>query len=163
MPNKPMTVTSRNVTLRDFLIFQLKLALDGTKDLVAFNLSIVAIILDFISGRGKRPRLFYSVVRASERFDKWLNLHSVVGRMDERGSDEGLFGGADDDDDTIVGEIERLIKGQSLSKEEVVRRLRAGSDALRGKDATERDPSPSDRESPPLPEGDEWPEDWGKR
>lgn len=129
-----MTVTSRNVTLRDFVIFQVKLFLDGLKDLVAFNLSIGAIILDYISGRGRRPRLFYSVVRASERFDRWLNLHSVVSRMDELGSEEGLFGGADDDDDSIVGEIERLIKGQSLSRDEVMRRLRAGSEALRGKD-----------------------------
>ena len=134
MPNKPMTVTSRNVTLRDFAIFQAKLFLDGLKDLVAFNLSIGAIILDYISGRGKRPRFFYSVVRASERFDRWLNLHSVVSRMDELGSEEGLFGGADDNDDSIVGEIERLIKGQSLSRDEVVRRLKAGSDAIRGKD-----------------------------
>lgn len=132
MANKPMTVTSRNVTLRDFAIFQIKLALDGLKDLVAFNLSIGAIILDFISGRGKRPRLFYSVVRGSERFDRWLNLHSVVQRMDERGSEEGLFGGADEDDDTLVGEIERLIKGNAISREEVMRRLRASADELRG-------------------------------
>lgn len=141
MPNKPMTVMSRSVTLRDFGIFQAKLFLDGMKDLVAFNLSIVAIVLDFISGRGKRPRLFYSVVRASERFDRWLNLHSVVTRMDERLSDEGLFGGADEDDDTIVGEIERLIKGQAVSRDEVLRRLRAGSDALRGRDAGPEDSS----------------------
>lgn len=104
-----MTVTSRKVTIRDFAIFQVKLFLDGMKDLVAFNLSIVAIILDFISGRGKRPRLFYSVVRGSERFDKWLNLHSVVNQMDELGSEDGFFGGADEDDDSLVGEIERLV------------------------------------------------------
>ena len=150
-----MTVTSRNVTLRDFVIFQSKLALDGLKDLVAFNLSIVAIILDFISGRGKRPRLFYSIVRASERFDRWLNLHSVVLRMDERGSDEGLFGGANEDDDSIVGEIERMIKGQSVSREDVMQRLRAGSDALRGKDVTEKDHTRSGDEPSSAPEGDE--------
>ena len=150
-----MTVTSRNATLRDFAIFQIKLALDGLKDLVAFNLSIVAIILDFISGRGKRPRLFYSVVRASERFDRWLNLHSVVLRMDERGSDEGLFGGADEDDDSIVGEIERMIKGQSVSREDVMQRLRAGSDALRGKDVTEKGHTRSGDEPSSAPEGDE--------
>lgn len=148
MANKPMTVTSRNITLRDFVIFQLKLALDGTKDLIAFNLSIGAIILDVISGRGKRPRLFYSVVRASERFDRWLNLHSVVQQMDERGSEEGLFGGADEDDDTIVGEIERLIKGNSMSKDEVIRRLRAGADELRGKGAS----ASGDDSSPSHPE-----------
>ena len=105
-----MTVTSRSVTVRDFAIFQLKLFLDGIKDLVAFNLSIIAIILDFISGRGKRPRLFYSVVRASERFDKWINLHSVLEVMDERDSEDGLFGGSDEGDDSLVAEIERMVK-----------------------------------------------------
>lgn len=105
-----MTVTSRSVTVRDFAIFQLKLFLDGFKDLVAFNLSIIAIILDFISGRGKRPRLFYSVVRASERFDKWINLHSVLEVMDERDSEEGLFGGNDEGDDSLVAEIEKMVK-----------------------------------------------------
>ena len=107
---KPLAVASRNVTLRDFAIFQVKLVLDGAKDFVAFWLSIGAITLDFIADRGRRPRLFYSVVRASERFDKWINLHSVVQRMDDLGSDDGLFGGADDDDDSLVGEIERLVR-----------------------------------------------------
>jgi hypothetical protein len=110
MTNKPMTVTSRNVTVRDFAIFQLKLFLDGLKDFVAFNLSIVAIILDVISGRGRKPRLFYSVVRASERFDKWLNLHSMVQRMDESDGDEGLLGGVNEEEDTLATEIDRLMK-----------------------------------------------------
>lgn len=116
-----MTVTSRSVTVRDFLIFQAKLALDGIGDLIAFNLSIVAIILDFISGRGKRPRLFYSVVRASERYDKWLNLHGVVERMDEMDAEGGLFDGADEDDDSLVAEIEKLV-----GKAKVKRPLRPG-------------------------------------
>ena len=108
---KPLTVASRGVTLRDFGIFQLKLVLDGGKDFVAVWLSIGAIILDFIAGRGKRPRLFYSVVRASERFDKWINLHSVVQRMDESGTDDGLFGASDAGDDTLIGQIEQLVRG----------------------------------------------------
>lgn len=116
-----MTVTSRNVTVRDFLIFQAKLALDGLGDLVAFNLSIVAIILDFISGRGKRPRLFYSVVRGSERFDKWLNLYGVAERMDDADAGGGLFDGVDPEEDTLVSEIERLV-----DKAKVKRPLKPG-------------------------------------
>lgn len=106
-----MTVTSRRVTARDFAIFQLKLALDGGKDFVAFWLSIGAIILDFIAGRGRRPRLFYSVVRASERFDRWINLHSVVQKMDEMETDDGLFGASDAGDDSLIGQIEQLVRG----------------------------------------------------
>lgn len=106
-----MTVASRNVTLRDFAIFQLKLALDGFKDLIVFNVSIVAIVLDFIAGRGQRPRLFYSVVRSSERFDKWLNLHGVMERMDTGETDDGFFGASDAGEDTLIGQIEQLVRG----------------------------------------------------
>ena len=66
MPKKPMVVATRKGTLRDFMIFQLELALDGLKDIIVFQVSIVAMVVDFISGRGEKPRRFYSVVRASE-------------------------------------------------------------------------------------------------
>ena len=111
-----MTVTSREITLRDFAIFQLKLAMDGTKDFVAFWLSIVAITLDFIQGRGKKPRLFYSVVRGSERFDKWLNLHSVVQRMDEGDAEDGLFDGVEPDEDSLMTEIDQLVRRHGRTK-----------------------------------------------
>lgn len=108
---KPMMVTSRGVTLRDFVIFQVKLALDGVKDVVVFNLSIVAVVLDFISGRGQRPRLFYSVVRASERFDAWLNLHAVMQELDTGDATDGLFGASVAGSDSLVGQIEKLVRG----------------------------------------------------
>jgi hypothetical protein len=127
-----MTVTSRNATVRDFAIFQVKLALEGMKDLVAFNLSIVALILDFISGRGRRPRLFYSVVRGSRRFDKWLNLHSVVDEIDRLAEEDRFIGGGEEEG-SLALEIERLVKKSALGREEALRRLRAGADELRGK------------------------------
>ena len=106
-----MTVTSRRVTLRDFAIFQLKLALDGLKDFVVFQLSIGAIVLDFIAGRGRRPRLFYSVVRVSERFDAWINLHGVMETLDAGDSDDGLFGASEAGSDSLIGKIEELVRG----------------------------------------------------
>lgn len=110
-PDKPMTVASRDVTLRDFAIFQLKLVLDGMKDFLAFWLSIGAIVLDLLAGRGKRPRLFYSVVRASERFDRWINLHGVIETMDTVETDDGLFGASVAGDDSLVGKLEQLLRG----------------------------------------------------
>ena len=111
MTNEPMKVASRGVTLRDFMIFQLKLGLDGLKDFFAIWLSTGAIILDLVAGRGRRPRLFYSVVRGSERFDKWLNLHSVVERMDLMDDDDGFFGASTAGDDSLIGQIEQLVRG----------------------------------------------------
>ena len=106
-----MTSATRNVTIRDFFIFQLKLMLDGLKDVVVFNLSIGAVVLDFISGQGKRPRLFYSVVRLSEKWDLWLNLHAAVDRLDSGENDDGLFGASEAGTDTLLGQIEQLVRG----------------------------------------------------
>lgn len=106
-----MTVASRGVTFRDFAIFQLKLALDGLKDILVFNVSIGAMLIDLIAGRGRRPRLFYSVLRGSERFDAWLNLHGVVERMDAEGGEDGLFGASEAGSDSLVGRLEEMFRG----------------------------------------------------
>jgi hypothetical protein len=119
MSRKPMmTVTSRKVVVRDFVIFQVKLALDGFKDMVVFGLSIGAIALDFIAGRGKRPRLFYSVVRVSERWDMWLNLHAAARKLEEGEGEgeDGFFGVSEAGSDTLIGQIEQLVRGGDQAK-----------------------------------------------
>jgi hypothetical protein len=116
MHKKQMVVATRRVTLRDFVIFQVKLALDGLKGLVVIQLSVLALIVDFISGRGPRPRHFYSVVRVSERFDAWLNLYGAVQRMDGGESDDGLFGASEAGTDSLLGEIEELVRGGDLAR-----------------------------------------------
>jgi len=107
-----MIEATRSVTIRDFFIFQLKLVLDGLKDVFLFQVSIVAVILDVVSGRGRRPRLFYSVLRASERFDLWLNLNGVLERL-EKGDlgEDGLFGASEAGSDTLLGKLEQLVRG----------------------------------------------------
>lgn len=111
-----MVVASRGVTIRDFLIFQLKLLLDGGKDVVVFNLSIGALLLDVIAGRGRRPRLFYSVVKMSERFDLWLNLHGVMERIDDPDNEDGLFGASEAGADTMLGQVEKLVRGGDVPR-----------------------------------------------
>ena len=62
--------------LRDFIVFQLKLAADGLRDVVAINLSIIAIVVDLVIGRGGKFGLFYGVVRLSKRFE--ISRNSTV-------------------------------------------------------------------------------------
>ena len=109
---KPMIEATRKVTIRDFFIFQLKLLLDGMKDFVLFQVAIVAIVLDILAGKGKRPRLFYSVLRYSERFDLWLNLNGPLEEL-ERGDfeDDGLFGASKAGSDTLLGKVEQMVRG----------------------------------------------------
>ena len=109
---RPMIEATRSVTFRDFAIFQLKLLLDGLKDLVLFQIAIVAMVLDIVAGGGKRPRLFYSVLRHSERFDLWLNLNGPLEKLEEGDlSDDGLFGASAAGSDTLLGQLEQLVRG----------------------------------------------------
>ncbi len=117
-----MTVEDRGVTLRDFFIFQVKLYLDGGKDVVVSVVSAIAMLLDLISGRGRRPRLFYSVMRGSKKFDGWLNLHSSLdrikgGRMDP--PDDLLLGESEVSDagaDLLMAQFEELARGVGKPK-----------------------------------------------
>ncbi len=111
MPRKPLVVATRQVTLRDFMIFQLKLALDGLKDVVVFQVSIFAMIVDFFAGRGAKPRWFYSVVRMSERFDRWLDLHGAMQKIDAGETEDGFFGVSEAGSDSLLGEIEQIVRG----------------------------------------------------
>lgn len=97
------------VTLRDFLIFQAKLVLDGLKDVAVFNLSVLALLLDLVSGRGRRPRWFYAVLRLSERFDLWLNLHGPA--EDAEATGDGLFGASAAGSPTLLGHLEQIVRG----------------------------------------------------
>lgn len=77
MPDKEMP--TRGAIVRDVIFFQVKLWLDGFKDVVLSPLSIAAAALDFVF-HSKRRSLFYGVLRLGERFDLWLNLYSAAER-----------------------------------------------------------------------------------
>jgi hypothetical protein len=56
-------------------------------------------------------------MRLSERFDLWINLHSVVERLEEgEGGDDGLFGASEAGSDTLVGKLEQMIRGGDLPR-----------------------------------------------
>lgn len=104
------------VLIRDFFIFQLKLVLDGLKDLVLLQISVFAVVFDLLFGRRGRPKLFYGILRLSERFDLWLNLNAPS--RDAELSDDGLFGASEAGDSSLVGKLEEIVTG----KVEAVRR-----------------------------------------
>lgn len=97
------------VSIRDFAIFQMKLLIDGLKDAAVFTMSFVAFGVDLVFRRHGRNRLFYKMMRVSERFDLWLNLHGAAEGADEM--DDGLFGASEAGSDTLLGQIEQLVRG----------------------------------------------------
>ncbi len=120
----PMT----KVSIRDFTIFQLKLLIDGLKDGVVFTISIVAFAADLVLRRHGRRRCFYRVMRVSEKFDLWLNLHGATeGAEDDW---DGLFGQSEAGSDTMLGQLERIVRGGDRPHprtDHVVPRTQSGS------------------------------------
>ena len=101
----PMT----KVSIRDFAIFQLKLLIDGLKDGAVFTVSFVAFAVDLVFRRHGRRRFFYKVMRVSEKLDLWLNLHGAAAGAES--DSDGLFGQSEAGSDTLLGQIEQMVRG----------------------------------------------------
>jgi hypothetical protein len=100
---------ARWVILRDLLIFQLKLAMDGAKDIVLVPLSIVAVACDFFFPGPRPGRFFYAVMRMGERFDRWLSLFAAADKADALS--DGLFGSSRAGNKSLLGRLEEVVIG----------------------------------------------------
>ena len=111
-PELPEEGVETEVLVRDMLIFQVKLFLDGVKDIVLSPLAILAVVWDLIPSRkGYRGRTFYQVLRMGERFDLWLNLYTPAKEARTRG--EGLLEAGAHSADSLVGKIEQLAREEA--------------------------------------------------
>jgi hypothetical protein len=99
----------RWVIARDLAIFQVKLVLDGAKDIVFSQLAILAAAADLLFPGEVRGRRFYAVLRAGERADRWLSLYGAA----EKAADDtdGLFGASRAGSDTLLGKLEAFVLG----------------------------------------------------
>ncbi len=90
----PPKTIDRAAVVRDALVFQVKLALDGIIDLIMLPVSAVAAIGSLVQGDDS----FYRAVRMGAQFDRRLNLWGA-GREDKD---------ADEDDDPIESLARRI-------------------------------------------------------
>jgi hypothetical protein len=103
------TRAARSVILRDLLIFQVKLAIDGAKDLVLMPVSIMAAAADVLFPGPRPGHRFYAVLRLGERFDRWLSLFSAASSADADAG--GLFGASRAGSATLLGRLEAMVLG----------------------------------------------------
>ena len=97
----------RRIIVRDLILFQLKLFLDGLVDVVLSPLSIAAAIVEVLFAGERRGKIFYSILRIGEKADLWLNLYGAAGRADS----DGLFGGSKAGSESLLGELEMRLRG----------------------------------------------------
>jgi len=138
----PSADNPRSVVLRDLLLFQMKLWLDGLKDIVLSPLSIVACVLDVLFRRTDQSSLFYGVMRLGERFDLWLNLYGPAKRADA--SPDGLLDRESLRSRTLLDQIDR--ESPTLSPQ----LLR--SQESRRPESTQRPGEAAPSDAPPSPD-----------
>lgn len=84
--------------LRDVLVFQVKLLVDGLRDAVLVPVSIGAALIDLVSSDRPRGRWFYGTLVQGRRSEDWIDLFEAADRVDPRGGEphEGRATGLDD-------------------------------------------------------------------
>ena len=84
----PADPPSRGQIIRDVLIFQVKLWLEGFKDFVLMPLSLGAAFIDLIFRRSKSRGTLHSVMRMGDRFERWVHLYAALDEAEKRTSRE---------------------------------------------------------------------------
>jgi len=98
----------RWVMLRDLGVLQVKLIVDGLRDLVLVPLSLIAGVISLASSKDNRPGpQFYQLLAWGKQSEVWINLFGAVNNSPEKIEQSTPFGDRDIDD--IVGRLESFV------------------------------------------------------
>jgi hypothetical protein len=99
---------------RALLVLQIRLLLDGLRDVMLSPVSVVAVLLDLLSPRSRRGQYFQMLCFWGHKSDQWINLFGLPG-IDGHGENKPPVGipGVD----TLVEGIEKAVRDGTLRKE----------------------------------------------
>jgi hypothetical protein len=107
-PEKEKPESERWTMLRDLGVLQVKLIVDGLRDLVLVPLSLVAGVISIASSKDGRPGpQFYHLLAWGKQSEVWINLFGAVKNSPEKIEQPQPFG--DHDIDDIVGRLESFV------------------------------------------------------
>lgn len=114
----------RSGVFRDVVVFQLKLVVDGLRDVLLSPLSIGAALIDLLVPGDDGGKRFYSVVRFGRRTEQWINLFGAADHRDPEDVPEGI--------DVLLHELETLVRDPQR-REDAMTRAEAILNRLRNK------------------------------
>jgi hypothetical protein len=115
-------MTSQFPVLRDVIVFQFKLLVDGLRDLLISPVSLLAALVDLLVPGDDGGKRFYAVVRYGRRTEEWINLFGAAGPDDPVQETHGM--------DVILADLEEVLRDPARREEarakaqEVLERLR---------------------------------------
>lgn len=82
--------------VRDALVLQGKLVIDGLRDAILIPLSLLAALISLTQAGPNRGRFFYDIVRMGRRSEHWINLFAAADRVYPQHEDAGDGAALDD-------------------------------------------------------------------
>lgn len=102
--NRPPTWT----LIRDVAVLQVKLVVDGLRDLILVPASLVAGIISLSKTKDGMPGTeFYTLVGVGKQSERWINLFGAYRNAPPEVTEQNHFGAADIDD--IVSRVETFV------------------------------------------------------
>ena len=96
-------VPDRWTLIRDSLVFQLKLAVDGVRDLVMMPIALGVTILDLLNVGPRAGRQFYDLLKVGRKTEHMINLFGATDHAEAVPSRPGAG------IDALVRRMERLV------------------------------------------------------
>lgn len=94
--------------IRDVAVLQVKLVVDGLRDLILVPASLIAGIVSIVkTNDGKPGNEFYTLVAVGKQSERWINLFGALGNAPPEVVEQTHFGDADIDD--IVSRVESFV------------------------------------------------------
>ena len=86
--------SKRGTLIRNTVVFQLKLMVDGFRDLILLPVSLIAAIIGLLRGGDEPEREFHQVIQVGRQSEEWINLfgnHEVADSSSAIASIDSLF------------------------------------------------------------------------
>lgn len=108
LPESESQQTPTWILVRDIAVLQVKLVVDGLRDLLLVPASLVAGIVSLArTTDGKPGPEFYSLVSLGKQSERWINLFGALRNAPPEVSEQNHFGDAEFDD--IVSSVESFV------------------------------------------------------
>ncbi len=93
--------------IRDILVLQLKLVVDGLRDFILVPVSLVIGIISLVKGGDSSGSQFYELLRTGRRSERWINLFGAAERVYGPSMDDDRF--PTEDIDKMVSRVESFV------------------------------------------------------
>lgn len=108
LQQKPFLETDNWTLIRDMGVLQVKLLVDGFRDLILLPASLIAGMISLLNSRNGKPGPhFYQLIAVGKQSESWINLFGALRNAPRGIRTDVNFGNADIDD--IVSRVETFV------------------------------------------------------